>query len=302
MKKIGKIITINLLVFTALFFIFDIGCYVKDLTYNYRSYPFKTPITFIKAYLRTYKRIFYSQQNYETLFIDGKGYATHFRQPMNTDSEKSPILIMGCSFAYGSFLKPEESFMGKLAKLTGRPIYNRALSARGANEMLFQLSSDKFYSKVPKPEWFIYVFIPDQIRRTQIPCSVDDIGIYYNRKTEVMPNFNIPTIYTFRDKINYYEHGKYIMYYIEIMKNIKAQAVKHWGDDVKFAFIFYAEESIMNPVIKKSMLDEGFIFLPVYELTPINLMTKEYRTEDNIHPSESAWDILTPRIIEKLGL
>lgn len=302
MKKVSKIITINLLLLIAIFFIFDLTCYIKDLNYNFRFYVYKTPMNFIKSYLRTYKRIFYTTKNYDVLFIKDKGYNTVFRQPVNTESTKPPILLMGCSYTFGSFLTPEESFMGKLAKLTNRPIYNRALSARGADEMLYQLSSDEFYSKVPKPEWLIYVFIPDQVRRTQIPCCVDDIGVYYDNKVEITKDFNIPVIYTLKKRINYYETDKYIFHFNKIMKNIKEQAEKHWGKDVKFAFIFYANNDLALPIIKKSVEKDGFVFLSLNELTKIDLITEEYKLEDKLHPSEKAWDILTPLIVEKLGL
>ncbi len=302
MKKISKIIIINLLLFILLFFIFDMICYIKNLNKHHRLEVYKTPVTFIKSYLRIYKRIFYTQKNYDILYLKEKGYNTFFHGPLNTQSPKPPILIMGCSFAFGSYLTPEESFMGQLAKLTDRPVYNRALSARAADEMLYQLSSDEFYKKVPKPEWFIYVFIPDHVRRTQIPCSLDDLGVFYNSQMSIIPNFNIPILYTIKDKINYYATDKYVLHFNRVMANIKTQAEKHWGKDIKYAFIFYDNDNIINPKIKKSMINNGFIFITLNELTPINLMTEEYKTFDKVHPSEEAWAILTPLIVEKLGL
>ncbi len=302
MKKITKIAIINILFLIVLFFIFDITLFVKDVNKNCRFYVYETPLTFIKAYLRVYKRIFYTKTNYDIIFLKDKGYLTYLRQPLNTESTKPPILLMGCSFAYGSFLTPEESFMGKLAKLTGRPIYNRAIQGRGADEMLYQLRSDEFYKKVPKPEWLIYIFIPDHVRRTQIPCCVDDLGVYYNNRIKIIPNFNIPILYTMRNQIDYYAIDKCILHFNQIMTNIKLQAEKHWGNDVKYAFLFYDNDYIVNPKIKESIINNGFIFLTLNDLTPVNLMTEEYKTDDNIHPSEKAWDLLTPLIIEKLGL
>ena len=120
---------------------------------------------------------------------------------------------MGCSFAYGSALTVEQSFMGKLTQFTKKPIYNRAIAARGADEMLYQLQSDKFYSIIPKPEWFIYVFISDQVRHTQIPCSVVDTGVYYDKNMKIRRDITFPLIYALKNKIAYYSHDKYISHF-----------------------------------------------------------------------------------------
>ena len=47
---------------------------------------------------------------------------------------------------------------------------------------------------------------------------------------------------------------------------------------------------------------EGFKVICTEDFTKENLNSKEYLMQDNQHPTEKAWDLLTPIIIKKLGL
>ena len=59
----------------------------------------------------------------------------HFRNDINIDSKLKPILIMGCSFAYGAGLKDDETFSYKLGLETGRPVYNRSIMGGGLSNI-----------------------------------------------------------------------------------------------------------------------------------------------------------------------
>ena len=141
MKKLLFILIINLLSVLIIFISVDIFCFVKDVKFNGRLYVFDTPLTAFKYYAGTYKRIFYTKKNYDITFLKGV-WGKHYREPVNLSSDKNPVLIMGCSFAFGNELTSEQSLMGKIAKYTERPVYNRSMLALGANEMLYQLRSD----------------------------------------------------------------------------------------------------------------------------------------------------------------
>lgn len=66
-----------------------------------RTYVYESPITFLEYYLKTYKRFYYNNKIYDAIFVDGNGEAdTFFRSPVNVNSTRPPVLIMGCSFAY----------------------------------------------------------------------------------------------------------------------------------------------------------------------------------------------------------
>ena len=296
-NSLKKIIILNLIFLIIVYFIIDIICFVNNINYNRRFDVYSSPLTFIQTYFRTYKRFFYTKSNYDYYFIDDNKFFV-FREALNLDSPKQPVLIMGCSFAWGNYLMNEQTFGGKIVKYTDRPVFNRGIWSRGLSEMLYQVRTKEFYDFIPKPEWFIYVFIPDQIRRTQVPCSVVDTGVYYDKNLNIKHDISFPLYYTIKNHFFSYDQ-KYIDFSVSILKEIKAELTRHWGDDIKYLFLYYNNDDWILEQIKPQLEQDGFIIYSLNDLTDIDLLTSEYKVEDQLHPSESAWEIITPALVEK---
>ena len=98
-------------------------------------------------------------------FYLNKNSEYHGRSPEGLNYKKKPIVIFGCSFAYGYLLNNEDTFSYKLSHLTKRPVYNRAYTGWGIQHMLYQVRDDDFFKTVPEPEYVIYVYFSDHIRR-----------------------------------------------------------------------------------------------------------------------------------------
>lgn len=96
----------------------------------------------------------------------------NMRKPCGLKYNKKPILIYGCSVAYGFALSDEESFGNQLSELTKRPVYNFAMSAKGLQHAYFLLKNDEKIS--PEPEYVFYVFINDHLRRMYVDCNKID--------------------------------------------------------------------------------------------------------------------------------
>lgn len=81
-------------------------------------------------------------------------YGDIIRKPAYTKSNKKPILITGCSFAYGLFLDESDCFHSILSKATGRTTYNIAIPSGSPRELLFLLKNcikDKKVAIIPPP-------------------------------------------------------------------------------------------------------------------------------------------------------
>lgn len=68
-------------------------------------------------------------------------YRDEIRNPAYTKSNKKPVLITGCSFAYGLFLDEKDCFHSILSKATGRTVYNIAVPSGSPRELLFLLKN-----------------------------------------------------------------------------------------------------------------------------------------------------------------
>jgi len=80
-----------------------------------------------------------------------------------------PIVTFGCSFTYGMGLEREQTYPHKLAMLTGRPVYNVAQTGWGIQHMLYQLKTGLGLDGINNPEFVIFLFISDHVRRLKSP-------------------------------------------------------------------------------------------------------------------------------------
>ena len=78
---------------------------------------------------------------------------------------------------------------------------------------------------------------------------------------------------------------------------------KRWGKKVNFTIIYYDTWPIPHgELLKKKFEDKGFNVIKTSELTSENLENEKYLSKVNSHPTEEAWNLLTPLIIKKLNL
>ncbi len=248
-----------------------------------------------------------------------------FRQPDGIElksKNKSPIVIFGGSFAHGDHLTQNQTFSYKLSKQLKRPVYNRGMLGRGLATMYYQTTNDDFYNNVPKSDTVIYIMIDDHYRRMLSakfhPLETFNIIHYkYNDKTndlklDVCKN---PFICFLKSTYiyNYYKmfkvkifitNPKYseklidmaLTYIIKSRENLE----KKWNKKIKFIVIMYDDIKYANQ-LKEKLEKNNFTVIKLDEHTNVNLDEKPYRLPD-LHPSEMAWDLLTPLIIKQAKL
>ena len=150
------IISTNVFLFVCLWFLFDLFFYSYSLK--------KANILNISNLLKMYKTEFIYYHDSEDFFSgkeDNKG-----RAPDRTEYKNSePIVVFGCSFAYGHRLNASQTFSRKLSEKLKRTVYNRAYCGAGFQHAYKQSLSDNFYKTVPPSKTVIYILIEDHFRR-----------------------------------------------------------------------------------------------------------------------------------------
>ena len=73
--------------------------------------------------------------------------------PEGLNYKKKPIILFGCSYAYGYQLEREQTLTYKLAQNAKIPVYNRAFTGWGIQHMLYQSKIEKLYEILPEPEY-----------------------------------------------------------------------------------------------------------------------------------------------------
>ncbi len=248
------------------------------------------------------------------------------------DDTKKSVITAGCSFTFGSYIELEDTFAYKLQQYTNRKVYNVGISGFGPQQLLWQIQHDDFFNKkqIIEPEYYIYTFISDHIRRMY--ANYFDLGAQYDnwitgyykvRNKKLIPRKK--DIVTFEDYIKISKVMKllnYTMYrYIKTndqkfdllklyLHEINNELKKRYPN-IKPVIIIYnlnCDTYTHNNSIPfltdrwHELEDEGFILIHFDTPDFDYLNTNEFLTWDNIHPSGKSWDSLVPIIADKLKL
>lgn len=145
------------LVFIFLFLILDISFFYYIVIQEQQVFLSQ------QKYLNEKSRIFLPKYFIRLMKFndDYKGIIeNHLRPIQNPESKEQPILIFGCSYAYGYVFDNEETISYIMSKYSNRPIINRAISCWGIQHMLYQLKEDKtFFSSIKPPKYIFYILM-----------------------------------------------------------------------------------------------------------------------------------------------
>ncbi len=329
-KKIF-VIFINLLFLFLILFIFDFAIYNKCLIEDefIRNNPHRSYFGFYTSEDELYTdRGINNHINKKTISFNNIN-SKNFQRREKLQKGKD-IVLFGCSYTYGTELKDYEAFDYKLQEYTKRRAYNLAIVASGPQHMLHLLKKDIFNIGVlPKiqPEYAIYTYIPSHIQRANSnvfphPTDTNDLYLKYKLKNNKIEHSPLPFSFLGRTFIL-----KSIYYDFDIKKNknkIKLQdenfklinsillesrkLLKEKYPDIKFVILRYQTENDENnlyelPEMWEILKSEGFIILDTEELIGRKFKySSEDTAKDGYHPSAKVWDMLIPKIVEKLNL
>ncbi len=245
------------------------------------------------------------------------------REPVGLNYKNKPIVLFGDSFAYGYKLENEQTFYYKLSQITKRPVYVRAVPGWGIQHMLYQTRIDKFYEQVPEPEYAIFLMINDHLRRLYTInllsghflneernlryklkdgklIQITDSNILLKPIKKLYLTNKIHQMYLNNVILNHKNYSEYSKFAIEHFVESRNELQKHWKN-TKYVIILYQHIYNEKNFIQK-LRDKGFIVIPIFSLTNINLNDKEYNIDESLHPNEKAWDLLTPLVVKDLNL
>lgn len=218
-------------------------------------------------------------------------------------NDKKPIVIFGCSFADGVFLKDEDKFSYRLYEATERNVYNKAMVGQGLQYMLYQLENEKFYQEFPEPEYVIYVYINDQLRRLYKECAPMMKSPFYKiGKNGKLKKINNPFYYSFPMLCIRYmeqvpENDETYSFLRQHFIYAKELADKHWKN-AKWILILYEETPVKY---FEELKKYGYTVVVLKDLVPDDFYTNlKYRiSETDPHPSKEAWLTITPNFVAK---
>jgi hypothetical protein len=263
------------------------------------------------------------EENYRRIVND----ENEMRKPEGLNySSKAPIIIFGCSFAFGDALEKNQTLSYKLAKYLHRPVYNRASCSWGLQQMLYQLKNGDVFKLCKKaPDTVLYVFMEQHIGRMYkstytfpfnnllfLRYKYDDKLQDFVEIKPLIPFFDRTAIATsineYNEIHNWSEYKNFDKNF-DLMKKYfeksREEMQKVWGKNFKFVILKYDEGDNSKYISSerwKELEDEGFIVLNTTDLVGRVLNQTEDLAFDNFHPAEKVWDMLIPKIVKEIGL
>lgn len=294
MQKNIKIFISNLILIVLFTGLFELGLYL-----NYR---------------KNHPEIIYKIQE-----VNYKDVLKYYRlQPeIGLNYTKQPLILAGCSYAYGQELETNQTFGYKLSHLTQRPVYNFSLPGKGLQHNLYFVQNKMYNNTIQNPEYYIYVFMNDQIRRLYTTVCMHDFTAYpeyvldkngeLTLKREKYPFYKQFYVYYFFNNLyyayfgsqNYEKHSKLVREYFREMN----KSIKRDFPNIKFVILFYGDYKKYYGLSLDELQEEGIELVHTQDLSEVNIFAKEYHiSENDFHPNEKAWDTLTPAFAKKLNL
>lgn len=313
MKKFFKIFVINFLLIIFFIIVLDFYAFSTNPFLMFAPQPknyniFNLYLMNIKSCIKVILPKNYKEYN-ESIIYDHEN--AYYRPVIIGKNPNKNILLFGCSFAYGYRLNDNETFSSQLSKLTNYSVYNRADVGRSAQQMLYQLESDNFHKIIPKPDYVIYMFIPEHIWRTNIIINNKNIREIYYKKTKnshLILSDNLLERYVLIFCINalskiYKVSEKTLteFYFLHIYQAMDV-IQKRWGNGVKFIFFIYKDDDSedfqngFNEIEKR-----GGIVVKLSDLSNKDYNDLKYRIDENdSHPNAKAWKEITPLFVKYL--
>ncbi|MBQ4077841.1 hypothetical protein IJD15_01500 [bacterium] len=316
MKKIIKTIIANVLIFACLITIIEVSIWgIENEILRRQKDSFRA-----KGLLKFHSGIKHFKFDPKYFPSPETGWG---RAPEGLEFKSKPIVLFGCSYAYGYNLEKEQTLSYKLAYLTKRPIYNRAFSAWGIQHMLLQAENPDTYKLLPEPEYVIFTFINDHFRRLYVLTFMrghmlnEDFNLRYKEKDEkliqiknqnhffnfikrlYLTNIIYNNLYIEKIKLKYPNYKEYHNFALKHFIQSKKEMEKYW-DNTKYVVYFY-DSFYKDDELKEKLEKENFTVITNKELTSEDITNSKYMTAD-YHPTEDAWNLLVPKLAERLNL
>lgn len=240
------------------------------------------------------------------------------RKPYGLQYSKAPIYIFGCTFAYGQYLNERKIFSTLLSDLTKCPVYNRAVTGGSFAHMYYQIINHQIDFAKTKPSYVVYVMMEDHIRRNNIDFFGPLDNMSYLRYKNDNNNLKLATkpgdenlaIYSYKALNCAISHHKTYApnkqdYNFDLVKLYLTSAkaiINKESPNTKIVLFLYDSNKdfwFYNSPRLNELEKEGIIVVKASQLSPKPLSSL---ARPDGHPTEKAWETITPNFIKFLNL
>lgn len=304
-KKNIKIIFVNLLLLVTLLFVFECFFYIKDINF----YNKKISLNSIHYFLK--------KDKFENKF--NSDFKIEMRKPVGLNyKKKKPVLLLGCSYAYGQFLDEKDTLGYKISEKAKRPVYNWGYPAWGIQHAYYIVRNMPKIS--PDPEYVFYIFMNDHLRRMYINCFREDYA--ENLQYRVIDGVLVKK----DNRRNIFDNShflvnlkNFVLYFYKRTKNSQNlfktyvhslnDEIKEIYPNSKFVVLVFDKNNKKWKLpykIMDELKQEGIDVFYLNDITNIDFSKDEYKLSEDKdyfrHPNAQAWEVTSDSLIKKFNL
>lgn len=231
---------------------------------------------------------------------------------LNNNNFKS-IMLIGCSYTYGTGLNENQTFAYYLAKETGRNVYNLGIPGGSPYNALYLIQQQDFTNKYKNVDYIIYTYIGDHINRLNQYLKCEISHPYCNLRlvrregedgyVKASEWYRYPSkFFLFRMLLKYITdfknqnifYDKNTTEFSNIINEINKK-LKNYYPNSKFIFLVYYPGDKQKWMLDK--FDKDILIVSMDEITDKNLSDTIYTHDQDPHPSEKAWQEIVPKFV-----
>ena len=235
-------------------------------------------------------------------------------------TQKSPVVIFGCSFAAGDNVPFTQSFQYILSEYTHRKTYNYAVGGTGVQHIYWYLTHLNYIDYIANPDYVVYIYINDHIQRmyryfywnvfdTTENLRYKKVKDHLERVVPALkPLYSLYTVKAIQDlivKIKIKNTQKCFNDFKFIIKK-EYEIIKLIWPNTKFVILQYdyslpvGDKDYIYSCDWSELEKEGIIIINTNDLVHHNFSDAEYRVADGFHPSGKAWQEVAPAFADKI--
>lgn len=317
MNKLYKKIIVNILILLCVLFIIEIFSFFTIFSLIAKEFFFEKKYRDVQNW--------FSMKNLRYI----EDFAT--RRPVSIPKKQSgklPIVILGCSYAFGSTLNDNETFSSQLSEYTGRTVYNLGLPCMGTASALYLLENPSIKEQIPEAQYFIYLFIYDHLRRNYLNMP-NNVYNYFGAHYFLDKNCDLH--FKHLNKIQMFLHSFYTYRIIEnafciykmkkedfslfkaLLKQIKSEINQKYPKS-EFVMLVYDDYLENDEALGGGIFDDDKNLTQICNELGIkiiytkqmkcgkSILERKYVSFDGWHPTKEAWTKIVPELSEQLGL
>ena len=304
-----KLISIIVNIFLIIIVLISVELYCSYIDYKNADSEHLSKYEKIKEHLNFVIKTYYyflngiKDDNIIAKLSEGYFNNWEIRQENYSEYPNPAILLLGCSFTYGSSLSERESFHSILANQIKHPVYNLGIPSGSPREMLYILRNKEFLNYITDNNkdinYVVYTYISNHLTRLIYDRFI--VSPYY-----IPVNNNTELKYKKKNKLLnssfIYKHWENID--VDTMKHNMQEIKKEINKEYKnaqFIILVYNEEDEL--IDWERIQGMGIIVINVNDLIGENISTLKYQnSQTDTHPNSLAWKVIVPKLVKQLDI